>query len=605
MTKAEFEKKVDSIFYDLANMYFSILYGTNWYENTIKPYMINYSEDTTISKVYKDFLQKNKNTITEKDSEVCMNLIFNDYFMYSELGRMSGNTVKYSTPGLHFENVSGQAKKLFEIRRSCLHNTNVYYSEWDFNSYINSFDYKDFFCGDIMPLITDSVIFKSYSESYHPKLQQEYDNLLVSTLKKYQIDVQIHNKKTSVASDAFHYITSKIFSYTGNDFLQYRTEINAELNNPSSIDDFFSMSFRETLGLHKSIDFDFCSSDKHIVNDNYNTILETIKQISCPMSSDEVLILLSQNLINSFILYRESDLIQNTCISIVSEEEKRIKDVLDKFTAQKNNNTRNTNKQTISEEKTATSSTYSSTYLDTKKKIEEYFMRVEEYMKTNRLEDAATNVRHILELIVNTYVNTFSKENVFLKTFDKIEKLKEQKIINEASVDTLHGVRKIANKGAHGDSNGLTFNEINLLLLPLKKEARILYNILETSEKKTKINSNDLYDNDVLKKISCPTCNRLLHIEEVYSNKWITCSICNSQYILKEQTSGLGYELRRNVCCENCKVRLSVPVRDRKCIVTCGNCHHEFVLMPDGSQQSTTTNTNSETKRRLFKWFKK
>ena len=57
MNNSEYVKYVDSGIYMLTNIYFTTLYGTDWYKSTIKPHMIDYTEDANVSKVYKSFLQ--------------------------------------------------------------------------------------------------------------------------------------------------------------------------------------------------------------------------------------------------------------------------------------------------------------------------------------------------------------------------------------------------------------------------------------------------------------------------------------------------------------------------------------------------------------------
>lgn len=314
-------------------------------------------------------------------------------------------------------------------------------------------------------------------------------------------------------------------------------------------------------------------------------ITKTLSQINKPMSARDIHILLSQNIISEILFYKEDEWIQGQIKHLVGYEEERIKAILDKYKNIKYD---------------------SSVYLDTKQKIDTYFARVTEYMNTNRLEDSATNARHILELIVNTYINIFSKEDVFLKTFDKIERLKDKKIISDTSVDSLHGIRKIANKGAHGNSEQLTFDEINLLLPPLQKEAQILYKVLEAKEQKHEKNI-DNKDRKTVIDFICATCHKSLNQEIKFPNMQFTCSGCNSQYIAKEPIDGHGYQVRRIVQCEKCKLSLSVPIREETGIVDCPRCHYSFQVMPNGLQQACSFDVpdKKKEKRSIFKWRKR
>ena len=136
-----------------------------------------------------------------------------------------------------------------------------------------------------------------------------------------------------------------------------------------------------------------------------------------------------------------------------------------------------------------------------------------------------------------------------------------------------------------------------------------MYDILESSEQKTETNSRDLYDNDVPKDIFCPTCNKILHIDNIFENVKIICSTCNSDYTFKEHSPGHGFELTRVIRCKNCNALFAIPLSDKTRSINCGICHHKFWLMPDGSQQPITPITDNEAeerpKRKLFKWFKK
>ena len=581
MNNSEYVKYVDSGIYMLTNIYFTTLYGTDWYKSTVKPHMIDYTKDANVSKVYKAFLQKNKETLTEEDAEVCMNLMFNDFDLGYE--NKSDNLCDKEFRDSFISEFEGKKeklfaeefRKLFEIRNNCVFNPNACYHPKDLDFEIFCMDDNiGTYCSIIMDGLKMCHYFDSYNEIYFKKIQHAYCDTLISTLKQYQVDIQLSVDDERVV---------KKFSYIGNDYRQHLTEINAQLN------DSFSLSFDNAMELGIwEIDHLFHYSPCYNLFDEAEIqefITKTLSQINKSMSARDIHILLSQNIISEIIFYKEDEYIRGQIKHLVGYEEERIKAILDKY---KNKNCG------------------SSVYLNIKQKIDTYFARVTEYMNTNRLEDSATNARHILELIVNTYINIFSKEDAFLKTFDKIERLKEKKIISNTSVDSLHRIRKIANKGAHGNSEQLTFDEIKLLLPPLQNEAKILYKVLEAKERKYEKNIDNTDRKTVIDFI-CATCHRALNQEIKFPNMQFTCSGCNSQYIVKESIDDQGYQVRRIVQCEKCKVSLSVPIRKETCIVDCSRCHYSFQLMPDGLQQACSSNVphKKKEKRSIFKWRKR
>lgn len=198
MNNSEYVKYVDSGIYMLTNIYFTTLYGTDWYKSTIKPHMIDYTEDANVSKVYKSFLQKNKETLTEEDAEVCMNLMFNDFVLGYE--NKSDNFYDKEFRDLFICKYKGEReklyaeefRKLFEIRNNCVFNPNACYRPDDLDFEISFMDDNiGTYCGIIMGGLKSSHYFDSYSEEYFKRIQHAYCDALISTLKQYQVDVQI------------------------------------------------------------------------------------------------------------------------------------------------------------------------------------------------------------------------------------------------------------------------------------------------------------------------------------------------------------------------------------------------------------------------------
>lgn len=68
-----------------------------------------------------------------------------------------------------------------------------------------------------------------------------------------------------------------------------------------------------------------------------------------------------------------------------------------------------------------------------KQEIYKYRSVIVEYLEQSHLEDAAMNIRHILEVILEEYVKRFAPEYVYAKAIDKLIKLSELKIIDEIS----------------------------------------------------------------------------------------------------------------------------------------------------------------------------
>ena len=103
-------------------------------------------------------------------------------------------------------------------------------------------------------------------------------------------------------------------------------------------------------------------------------------------------------------------------------------------------------------------------------KINWYLQNINEYMEKGRLEDAAINIRHIIELIINDYIARYVPDAMGLTSSEKIDKLREEYHISPTSEYNLHKLRITSNKGAHGDAGELSIPELNGALRVLKEE---------------------------------------------------------------------------------------------------------------------------------------
>lgn len=127
-----------------------------------------------------------------------------------------------------------------------------------------------------------------------------------------------------------------------------------------------------------------------------------------------------------------------------------------------------------------------------KQKIDEYKSAISKYLEQNHIEDAAMNVRHILELILSEYVKRFAPEYVYAKSIDKISKLRELKIIDEISENSLHQMRKLGNRAAHKDENApISKEEIEIILPVIDLIANSLINRI-TNMKNAPNTENDM-----------------------------------------------------------------------------------------------------------------
>lgn len=134
-----------------------------------------------------------------------------------------------------------------------------------------------------------------------------------------------------------------------------------------------------------------------------------------------------------------------------------------------------------------------------KQEIDKYRSAIAEYLEQSHLEDAAMNVRHILELILSEYVKRFAPEYVYAKSIDKITKLNELKIIDEISENSLHQMRKLGNRAAHRDENlPICKEEIEIILPVIDLEINSLINRIREIEnaKNTEIDTQRPFSED-------------------------------------------------------------------------------------------------------------
>ena len=107
-------------------------------------------------------------------------------------------------------------------------------------------------------------------------------------------------------------------------------------------------------------------------------------------------------------------------------------------------------------------------------KVQQYLKVVKQHMEKGSFADAAVNARHALEAMLDAYAECYLPEAGLLRTLDKIDALDKAHIISRSSCDAMHGIRKIANRGAHNAERPLTLKEVSFALAALKKELKVL-----------------------------------------------------------------------------------------------------------------------------------
>ena len=239
---------------------------------------------------------------------------------------------------------------------------------------------------------------------------------------------------------------------------------------------------------------------------------------------------------------------------------------------------------------------------DLKKKIDKYFRRVNDCLHDDYLEDAATNLRRVLELVLNSYVTKYSPEDKGLDMNEKIDALLDKRIIDRSSADALHHIRIMANKGAHVDAaETLTKHKIQTAIAPMKKETQLLYTKLEDSlpRKENHTHSSSSY---IYKIADCPNCSKNIALPNGQLKGQVTCTNCNTKYLFLSQNAyNSEIILKRIVTCPDCGLNLSIPIKKRKLAVNCSSCKREFIIEPfSNAQQDTNSATTSSDEPRII-----
>lgn len=109
--------------------------------------------------------------------------------------------------------------------------------------------------------------------------------------------------------------------------------------------------------------------------------------------------------------------------------------------------------------------------VEIKSQTSKWYGTIDKRIAEGEYGDASVTIRHVLELVLKTYVAFYLPEAKFLDMFKKIVALEEAGIIDSASVHTLHGIRKLTNKGAHIDRGEVvTRDDVASVIPALKKE---------------------------------------------------------------------------------------------------------------------------------------
>lgn len=79
----------------------------------------------------------------------------------------------------------------------------------------------------------------------------------------------------------------------------------------------------------------------------------------------------------------------------------------------------------------------------------EYYSKVCRFIESGDYEEAAINIRHILELLLKELISVFAPEHVYDNTFTQIEVLDNLDVLKQGDINKFHNLRKIGNKGGH------------------------------------------------------------------------------------------------------------------------------------------------------------
>lgn len=126
-----------------------------------------------------------------------------------------------------------------------------------------------------------------------------------------------------------------------------------------------------------------------------------------------------------------------------------------------------------------------------REEIENNYKNVELAINNNDFVLASLSIRHIIEMMLQEYINKFSPENTYDDVFSKINSLEAKGILNKQTANIYHTMRQLGNRGAHYTENGgLTREELERSLAPLRRVIDEYYVNIEND-----ININPVKDN--------------------------------------------------------------------------------------------------------------
>lgn len=140
--------------------------------------------------------------------------------------------------------------------------------------------------------------------------------------------------------------------------------------------------------------------------------------------------------------------------------------------------------------------------MELQRKIENYEELIDEHIKAGRIADAAMNIRHVLELVLNSYVERYAPEYIYGKAIDKIDSLHEKRIIDRITVNTFHHLRKLSNKAAHGDE--VSTDELQKAIPAMEFEIKKFFEKIAANqdvEKEEKIESGEQEEKEVFDEV--------------------------------------------------------------------------------------------------------
>ena len=91
------------------------------------------------------------------------------------------------------------------------------------------------------------------------------------------------------------------------------------------------------------------------------------------------------------------------------------------------------------------------------------------FLENDYLVEAALNMRHILEIVINYYTEKYTPQNIYDDTYNQINKLSDLGVFDEHITNVLHQLRILANKGAHRqEGQELSKAELQKALAPIE-----------------------------------------------------------------------------------------------------------------------------------------